>query len=72
MLCALSVAVTFSVIGVGLLFIPGIVLAGRALASTTRHLAGQWCDVPDRGFPTCGRARGEGNRAGLWRRYGGC
>ena len=46
MLCALAVAVTFSVIGVGLLFIPGLVLGARALANTTRRLAGEWCGVP--------------------------
>jgi hypothetical protein len=54
MLCALSLAVTSAALGFGLLLIPGIVLAGRGLANTTRRLAGQWCDVPI-GIPTCGR-----------------
>jgi len=68
MLCALSVAVMSAALGFGLLLIPGIVLAGRALASTTRHLAGQWCDVPI-GIPYLRPPPGEGNRAGFWRRY---
>src|SRR5712691_7055465 len=68
MLCALSLAVTSAALGFGLLLIPGTVLACRALASTTRHLAGQWCDVPIE-IPYLRAPRGEGNRAGLWRRY---
>ena len=68
MLCALSLAVTSAALGFGLLLIPGIVLAGRGLASTTRHLAGQWCDVPI-GIPYLRPPWGEGDRAGLWRRY---
>jgi signal transduction histidine kinase len=67
-LCALSLAVTSAALGFGLLLIPGVVLAGRALAATTRHLAGQWCDVPI-GIPYLRAPRGEGNRADLWRRY---
>jgi signal transduction histidine kinase len=69
MLCALAIAVTFAVVGVGLLFIPGLVMASRALANTTRRLAGEWCGVriavPYRPAPT-----GAGSNPGLWRRYG--
>jgi signal transduction histidine kinase len=68
MLCAISLAVTSAALGFGLLLIPGIVQAGRALAATTRQLAGQWCDVPI-GIPYRRPPRGQGNRADLWRRY---
>src|SRR6185437_1255052 len=67
MLGALSLAVASAALGFGLLLIPGVVLAARALASTVRHLAGQWCDVPI-GIPYRRPPRDEGN-AGLWRRY---
>ena len=69
MLCALAVAVAFAAVGVGLLFIPGIVVAARTLANTTRRLAGKWCGVgiavPYRPVPAVAAGR-----AGLWRRYG--
>jgi signal transduction histidine kinase len=67
-LCALAVAVTFSAVGVGLLFIPAVVLAGRALATTTRRLAGEWCGVPI-AVPYLPPPTGEDGRTGLWRRY---
>jgi signal transduction histidine kinase len=68
MLCALAVAVTFSVIGVGLLFIPGIVLAARALADTTRRLAREWCGVPI-AVPYLPAPGGADDPPGMWRRY---
>jgi signal transduction histidine kinase len=60
--------VTSAALGFGLLLIPDIVLAGRAPATTIRHLAGKWCDVPI-GIPYLRPPWGEGNRASLWRRY---
>jgi signal transduction histidine kinase len=68
MLCALAVAVTLSVIGVGLVFIPGLLLGARGLANTTRRLAGEWCGVPV-AVPYLPAPGGDG-RTGLWRRYG--
>ena len=67
-LLALAIGVTLAGLGVGLLLVPGTVLAGRELTGRIRHLAGKWSGVaiavPYRPHPW-----DEGARPGLWRRY---
>ncbi|MGH3119992.1 MAG: sensor histidine kinase [Streptosporangiaceae bacterium] len=67
-LLLLGVVVTLAGLGVGLLLIPGTVLAVRRLAGLTRQLAGEWCGVPITA-PYLPLPSGDG-KITFWRRSG--
>jgi hypothetical protein len=66
---ALAFAVTFVVLGYGLVLIPGILLAVRSLADRVRRLAGEWCGV-DIGIPYLRQPGGQDADSSGLRRLG--